>query len=97
MRLMSDGNPRNGVTNVVITRSQDGQFEASATLVLWRRVTLSGFRLMANVGDAISVVWVERQPNGADTIGLPPRSVPWDECQRAILEAYRRPAYSMVL
>lgn len=97
MRFMSDGNPRNGVTNVVITPSQYGPFEASATLVLWRRVTLSGFRLMANVGDAISVVWAERQLSGDYTVGLPPRSVPWDACQSAILEAYRRPAYGVVL
>ena len=89
---MTDDAPPGIVSNVVIRASNDGcPFEASATVVLWGSVRLSGFRIMSGVDGAVSVVWTERQPDGEYLVGLPPKSVPWDECQRAILAAYRRP------
>lgn len=79
------------VTDVVISPSGAGSpFEASASVVLWGGIQLSGFKVMANVDGALSVVWSEPRAANEHAVGLAPRGVPWGECQKAILEAYRR-------
>lgn len=86
---MTDDAARGIVSNVVIRASNDTRaFKASATVVLWGSVRLSGFRILAGVDGLVSVVWTERQSDGEYLVGVPPKSVPWDECQQAILAAY---------
>ena len=85
---MSDEVPRNIVSAVMIRASRpSSEYKASASL-LWGSVRLSGFRLMAGVDGAVSVVWTQPGTDGEYAVGLPPKNVPWDECQRAILAAY---------
>jgi hypothetical protein len=83
------------VTDVLISPSAAGSpFKASATVVLLGGRRLSGFRLMANIDGALSVVWSEPRATHEHAIGLAPRGVPWSECREAILEAYRRRAHA---
>lgn len=87
---MSDEIPRSLVSEVMIRASHRGsEYKASASLILWGSVRLSGFRLMAGPDGAVSVVWTEPGTDGEYAVSLPPKNVPWDECQRAILAAYR--------
>lgn len=86
---MSDDISRSLVSDILIRASRPSSgYKASASVVLWGSVRLSGFRLMAGVDGAVSVVWTEPGTDGEYAVGLPPKNVPWDECQRAILAAY---------
>jgi hypothetical protein len=87
---MSDEIPRSLVSEVMIRASRGSEYKASASVVLRGGVRLSGFRLRAGPNGAVAVVWTEPGTDGEYAVSLPPTSVPWDECQRAILEAYER-------
>jgi len=87
---MSDEFPRSLVSKVMIRAScRSSEYKASASVVLWDSVRLSGFRLMAGGSGAVSVVWTEPGTDGEYAVSPPPPNVPWDECCLAILEAYR--------
>jgi hypothetical protein len=86
---MSDEIPRSLVSDVMIRASRGSEYKASASVILWGSVRFSGFRLMAGPDGAVTVVWTQPGTDGEYAVSPPPKNVPWDECQRAILEAYR--------